>query len=324
MTDLRILADLRLPEAEAQFLRDGVAPHELLLSKMPAGSALAQARVDPRFATADIVFGQPAAEAVLASERLRWIHISSAGYARYDTREFRAVAKAKGLIVTNSSTIYAEACADQVLAFMLAQSRRLPEALQTRCSHTAPEWQQLRNTMVPLRGAKVLILGFGAIARRLVKLLEPFEMKITALRRQAGPEEGVSIITEEQLASALGTADHVINILPASEATERFVSTERLAAMAPGAVFYNIGRGNMVDQVALHAALRSGHIGAAWLDVTDPEPLPDDHPLRNEERCFITPHIAGGQKDEIGILTRHFLANLRLFLAGAPLRDRVV
>jgi len=170
----------------------------------------------------------------------------------------------------------------------------------------------------------IAFLGFGSIARRLVELLRPFAMEIVALRRKPGSEAGVSIITEEQLPAALGAADHVVNILPASEATEGFFSVERLTAMAPGAVFYNIGRGTTVDQAALLMALRTGHLGAAWLDVTDPEPLPEDHPLRGEERCFITPHIAGGHADEAGTLVKHFLANFRLFLKGDALQDRVI
>jgi phosphoglycerate dehydrogenase-like enzyme len=94
--------------------------------------------------------------------------------------------------------------------------------------------------------------------------------------------------------------------------------------MKPGAIFYNIGRGATVNQEALVEALHSGRIAAAWLDVTDPEPLPDDHPLRREPNCFITPHIAGGHVDETGTLVRHFLGNLERFVRGDPLVDRVM
>ncbi len=324
MANFRIYADLLLPGDAARLLTEGVSPHETLFSQKPAGSALVRAEVDARFATVDVAFGQPDEAAVLASDRLRWIHISSAGYTRYDTPEFRQAAKARGLMVTTSSTVYAEPCADQVLAFMLAQSRQLPVALDTRCTHQDPRWQAFRNTCVPLKGANVLILGYGAIGRRLVELLRPYEMEIVALRRQAVSEEGVTVITAEQLPAALGKAQHVINILPASGATVDFFSAERFAAMAPGAVFYNIGRGDTVNQEALLAALRSGRLGAAWLDVTSPEPLADDHPLRREPRCHITPHVAGGQADEKGVLVRHFLANFQRFLEGAPLKDRVI
>jgi len=94
--------------------------------------------------------------------------------------------------------------------------------------------------------------------------------------------------------------------------------------MKKGAVLYNIGRGATVDQEALLAALTSGHLAAAWLDVTEPEPLPSGHPLLKVPNFFITPHIAGGHRNELQMLVRHFLKNLPLFLEGAPLQDRVM
>jgi phosphoglycerate dehydrogenase-like enzyme len=134
----------------------------------------------------------------------------------------------------------------------------------------------------------------------------------------------VPVITEEQLPAALAEADHVINILPDNADSIRFFSTRRFAMMKRGAIFYNIGRGTTVDQDALVAALNSGHLGAAWLDVTDPEPLPTDHPLLKAPNCFITPHIAGGHLNESQTLVRHFLSNLRRFEAGVPLVDRIM
>jgi phosphoglycerate dehydrogenase-like enzyme len=94
--------------------------------------------------------------------------------------------------------------------------------------------------------------------------------------------------------------------------------------LQPGSVFYNIGRGTTVDQNALREALRSGRLQAAWLDVTDPEPLPEDHPLWREPNCFITPHVAGGQRDEVKTLVRHFVDNFQRFVRGTPLFDRVM
>jgi phosphoglycerate dehydrogenase-like enzyme len=94
--------------------------------------------------------------------------------------------------------------------------------------------------------------------------------------------------------------------------------------MKRGAVFHNIGRGATVDQEALLAALRSGQVGTAWLDVTSPEPLPEGHPLWAEPNCHITPHVAGGHTDESVTLVRHFLDNLRRYEKGEPLLDRVI
>ncbi len=157
-----------------------------------------------------------------------------------------------------------------------------------------------------------------------MKLLAPFDMNITAMRRHPRGDEGCQTVTAEELPTALATADHVINILPDNAGSQNFMDATRFAEMKPGAVFYNIGRGTTVDQDALLDTLRSGHLAAAWLDVTEPEPLPADHPLRLEPHCFITPHIAGGHRGEAETLVRHFLANLRRFEAGEPLHDRVM
>jgi phosphoglycerate dehydrogenase-like enzyme len=261
---------------------------------------------------------------VLQAHGLRWLQITSAGFTRYDTPEFRAAAGARGLQVTNSSTVYAEACAEHVFAFMLAQARQLPAAIGTRCAGGSMPWLQLRDTSVCLLNQKAVILGYGAIASRLVAMLAPFHMKITALRRHPRSDEVVPTITPENLTDVLATADHVINILPENADSVHFISTERLKQMKRGAILYNIGRGKTVDQDALLASLQSGHLGGAWLDVTDPEPLPDGHPLWTAPRCFITPHTARGHAGESETLVRHFLENFQRFLAGSPLQDRIM
>ena len=122
----------------------------------------------------------------------------------------------------------------------------------------------------------------------------------------------------------LPLADHLINILPDNPSTERFVTAGRLAMLKPGAIYYNIGRGTTVDQAALLEALQSRCLAAAYLDVTDPEPLPPDHPPWTTPNCFITPHTAGGQAREQYRLVEHFLANVKRFQRGEPLLDRVI
>ncbi|HWH70346.1 MAG TPA: NAD(P)-dependent oxidoreductase, partial [Candidatus Sulfotelmatobacter sp.] len=158
----------------------------------------------------------------------------------------------------------------------------------------------------------------------LTELLQPFHMKLLAYRRKARGDEGVPVITPDHLAHTLNEADHVVDILPDSAETRHFFDATRFSQIKPGAVFYNIGRGATVEQAALLAALRSGRLRAAWLDVTEPEPLPDDHPLWGEPNCFITPHVAGGHLDEAKTLVRHFLNNLERFVRGEPLLDRVM
>jgi phosphoglycerate dehydrogenase-like enzyme len=324
MNTLKIFSDLPWGGSARAMLADGVAPHELLWPARPAVSVLAASGPDPAFAGADIAFGQPGADVVLQSRRLRWLHLASAGFTRFDTPEFRAAAARRRLLVTNSSAVYAGPCAEQVFAFMLAQARQLPLTLASRCANGSDQWNQLRNQCASLSHQNVLLLGFGAIARRLVELLRPFEPDIAAFRREARGDEGVPVVTPGQLPAALASADQVVNLLPDNADSRYFFSAERLAILKPGAVFYNIGRGTTVDQAALLAALESGRLAAAWLDVTDPEPLPPDHPLVSAPNCHLTPHIAGGHRNEAESLVRHFLANFRRFLADAPLRDRIM
>jgi len=170
----------------------------------------------------------------------------------------------------------------------------------------------------------VVILGFGSIAERLVEMLAPFEMKITAMRRHPSGRENVATVTPENLAAALSTADHVVDILPDNADSVRFITKERLCQMKRGAIFYNIGRGTTVDQAALVESLHTGHLTAAWLDVTDPEPLPEGHPLLSAPNCFITPHTAGGHRNEGETLVRHFLENFRQFVRNEPLDNRIM
>lgn len=324
MQTLRIFSDTFLGKAAAEQLSTGAAPHEIVLPPSLATSALVRNAAPPSLSEIDVAFGQPDVASILASTRLRWVHLTSAGYTRYDTSEFRAAAKARGLIVTNSTSVYAEPCAEHVFAFMLANARRLPESLRSRFPNGSAPWSKLRHSSPLLRHQNVVILGFGGIATRLVEMLRPFDVQIAALRREARGNEGVRIITLAELPSALAQADHVVNILPANASSDGFVSAERLAMMKPGAVLYNIGRGTTVDQSALAQALHSGHLGAAWLDVTEPEPLPEGHPLLTAPNCFITPHVAGGHENESGSLVRHFLTNLQRFVAEQPLLDRVI
>ena len=167
------------------------------------------------------------------------------------------------------------------------------------------------------------MLGYGAIGRRLSELLRPFHVEVIAFRRRAGEESGVRFVTQGGLASVLREVDHVVNILPANPATDSFVDERFLAACNPGVRFYNVGRGTTVDQSALASALRNGLLACAYLDVTEPEPLPPEHELWRTPNCFITPHTAGGRHDQDETLVRHFLRNLDAFEKGGSMVDRI-
>jgi phosphoglycerate dehydrogenase-like enzyme len=321
---LTIWCNSQLSSTAQTLLEDGTKAHQLLFAPSLASSNLAVAPPDPALAGADIAFGQPDAQSVIANTRIRWVHLTTAGYTRYDNEEVREAVRGRGAMLTNSSGVYAEPCAQHAVAFMLAQARQLPQALDEQ--RTSRGWPslELRARSRLLNGQRVVMLSFGAIARRIAELLAPFEMNLSAVRRTRVGDEAVDIVAPSELPDQLAAADHVINILPDNPSTRGFVNSEILKQIKPGAVFYNIGRGTTVDQSALLTALRSGRLGAAYLDVTDPEPLPADHPLWTAPNCFITPHTAGGFAGEDDALVRHFLANLGRFVQGAELVNRVI
>lgn len=320
---LKIYVDFTLSPELLQRLQAGTQGHQLILPAKPA-SVLSLGEIEPSFYDADIAFGQPITSEIEKSASLKWIQVSSSGITRYDTEAFRSFATSHQLKLSNSASVFNEACADHTLAFMLAQSRRLPQGLASQTANATDEWNQLRSDSVSLKGQTALILGFGAIGRRLAERLAPFKMQLTAYRRHARGDEGMPVVDSSSLPAALAQADHIINILPDSEATRHFFDDNRFKQMKSGSVFYNIGRGTTVDQDALAKALQSNTLKEAWLDVTDPEPLPADHPLRSLQNCFITPHTAGGHSGEAAACIDHFIQNLKRFTSGQDLIDRVI
>ena len=305
-------------------LREATAHHRLLIADKPNSHNLQAGGADPRLAEADVAFGQPDVATVMASQRLKWVHLTTAGYERYAGEDFRRALRSRKAILTNSSSVYCEPVAQHAVAMMLALARNLPQAWDAQRTDHAWPYRQLRAQSRLLTQQTALLLGFGAIGKRLVKLLTPFGMNLIAVRTRVLGDEPCRTCAAADLEQVLPLADHVVSSLPGGTTTRNYMNESRFAAMKPGAVFYNVGRGTTVDQDALLAALRSGRLGAAYLDVTEPEPLPPDHPLWTAPNCHITPHSAGGHVDEPLRIVRHFLANLKRFDQGEALLDRIV
>ncbi|HEX8341869.1 MAG TPA: NAD(P)-dependent oxidoreductase, partial [Tepidisphaeraceae bacterium] len=181
----------------------------------------------------------------------------------------------------------------------------------------------LRAQSTILGGQKTLVVGYGAIARRLIELLQPFHLNVTAFRRKPRGDEAAPTLPIDELDAHLGDARIVINILPLSDETSGFFDAGRFARFHPGAFYLNVGRGDTNDQDALADALESGLVAAAYLDVTSPEPLPTDHRLWHLPTCHITPHTAGGSHDEPRRMIAHFVENLERFTSGKEPIDRI-
>jgi phosphoglycerate dehydrogenase-like enzyme len=188
-----------------------------------------------------------------------------------------------GVKVYDASGARDTAVAEWVLAVILASTRTLPELRDRQREH---RWESRESS--ELAGSTVLILGYGEIGAAVEARLDPFDVELIRVAHHARP--GVHAV--DDLSSLLGGAEIVVVLLPLTPETEGLLDAEMLGFLRPGALLVNAARGPIVDTGALLALLRAGHVRAA-LDVTDPEPLPDDHPLWDAPGVLITPHFAG-------------------------------
>ncbi|MFI5358261.1 MAG: NAD(P)-dependent oxidoreductase, partial [Opitutales bacterium] len=244
---LTIWCNAKFNDAVTRLLTDGTRAHQLVISSQASANVLVAGGADPAMAEADVAFGQPDAGECLRWTKLRWVEVTTAGYTRYDTPEFREAFRARGAMLTTASGVFADPCAQHVLAMMLALGRNLLPSHRDQLTDHAWHYEQRRYDSRLLTGQTVVLLGYGAIGRRLAELLAPFGMKIYAVRRSVRSETGVHIIPEEKISAVLPLADHVVNILPDNAATRNYVNARRLACFKPGVKFYNVGRGTTVD-----------------------------------------------------------------------------
>jgi phosphoglycerate dehydrogenase-like enzyme len=246
--------------------------------------------------------------ALKATPAARWVQLPFAGIER--------VAEA-GLLDTDhtwtcAKGAYAEPVAEHALMLALAGLRLLRRRISAR------SWGE--NGGESLYDQPVTILGGGGIATSLISLLTPMRCPVTVVRRQADPLAGAArTLRTEQRIEALAGAKVVVVALALTRATEHIIGPAELAAMRPDAWLVNVARGRHVDTGALVTALRERAIGGAALDVTDPEPLPDGHPLWDLDNCIITPHTADTEEMIDRLLGRRIEANVAAFAAGQPL-----
>ena len=240
-----------------------------------------------------------------AAPQLRWIQLPYAGIEPY--LEFLDGER----LWTCGKGVYAEPVAEMALGMLLAGMRGLTTYLPAR-RWLGPEGRNLR-------GAAVTILGGGGITEELLKLLEPFDCDVTVLRRHAAPLAGANVVGPESLTAALAGADAVVVALALTAETRGIIDASALDAMPEHCWLVNVARGEHVVTADLVAALRSGAIAGAGLDVTDPEPLPDGHELWDIPNCIITPHVGNTPEMGLELLNRRVTENVRRYAAGEPL-----
>jgi phosphoglycerate dehydrogenase-like enzyme len=255
---------------------------------------------------------QAMAETLRAATKLKWLNSIYAGldFLPMD------VLTSRGITVTNGAGINAITIAEYVVMGMLTIAKGYREVVQAQTRH---EWLLDSPGKRELAGSKALLLGYGAIGRLIEPRLAAFDVEVSVVRRSPGD----NTLGPDEWRARLGEFDWVILAVPATPETEAMIGASELAAMKSDAVIVNIARGSVIDQSALVDALERKAIGAAFLDVTTPEPLPADHPLWALPNAHITMHLSGrAQTLMFQRSGERFLANLSKYLRGEAIGPR--
>lgn len=250
---------------------------------------------------------------ISAATNLKWLNSIYAGVDGMPLAQL----KAQGTVVTNGAGINAITIAEYVVMGMLAVAKGYREVVRAQDQH---EWLLDSPGKVELFGSKALLLGYGAIGKLIEERLKPFGVDVTVVRRTPGPTS----LAPDAWRARLDQFDWVILAVPATPETENMIGAAELATMKQSATLINIARGSVVEQDALVKALQDKQIGAAFLDVTTPEPLPADHPLWSLDNAHVTMHLSGRAQDKMFIRSAtRFLENLTRYRTGEPLEPQV-
>jgi len=258
-------------------------------------------------ASAEVLFGrwapEPSFQQALGAA-VRWVHVAASGVDAFDP------AVAAGRTFTCSKGLVAGPISEFVMAAMLAHEKRIP---QVWVDGPAPMGSIPLGT---LRGRTLGIIGLGEVGRALARKAAAFDMEVLATRRRPEPEPGVRSV---ELTELLERSDHVVVAAALTDDTVGMLDDRAFEQLRPGAHLVNISRGAIVDQDALRRALDRDQLAAASLDVTDPEPLPEDHWMWHHPRVRISPHVSWSGGDTERAAVDRFVENLRRYLAGDEL-----
>jgi phosphoglycerate dehydrogenase-like enzyme len=243
-----------------------------------------------------------------AAPSVSWVQLPFAGV---DAFSDLIAAHGDSVLFTSAKGAYAEPVAEHAIALTLATLRVLPARARASSWATEPEG-------VSLYGRRVVVIGAGGIALEYIRLLAPFDVDVTVVRRSSSPVPGAArTVTTDALDEVLPTADVVMIAAAMTSGTAKLFGPRQFSLMQPSARLVNIARGGLVDTDALVEALRTGAIAGAGVDVTDPEPLPDGHPLWDAPGAIITPHQADTPEMVAPLLAERVRVNVTAFLAGS-------
>lgn len=267
----------------------------------------------------EVFFGMLKPQLLREATHLKWMQCSFAGIDRYTDPSIYA-----GKVqVTNASGAYGITISEHMLTVLLMLMRRMPEYHEMQKKR---EWYcvgQIKSVM----NSVITVVGVGDIGSNFAKRVLPMGAFVRGVRRTNGPKPDFvdEIYTVDRLDEAIAGADVVALCLPGTDETRRMFDRERMLKMKEGAILLNVGRGSAVDLMALDELLRSGHLGGAGIDVTEPEPLPPEHPLWTAPHALITPHISGNTSLPLtcDIIVDIFLDNLERYAKGETLKHQV-
>lgn len=251
---------------------------------------------------------------IMNAPQLKWLHTFSAGV---DSPFFIQLME-RGVRLTNSSGATASPIAQTAILYMLALSRNVRAWMRHQDKR---EWE--RHSFVELDGSRLAVIGMGPIGEEVARLGVALNMNVEAIRRTPSGKEPCPTFSFDQLHNVVSRADWVVVALPLTPDTRQLFNKSLFATMQQGSYFVNVGRGELVDESALIAALQSGHLGGAALDVFETEPLSPDSPLWNMDNVIITPHSSGASQTSGLRAEEIFIENLAAYMAGTSLRNEV-
>lgn len=276
---------------------------------------------------ADVVLGYPGDgpdglnQVIASAPRARWVQGMSAGAGQHVAGAGLAAEDLERVAVTTSSGAHAGPLAEFSLMGLLHFAKHVPELL---ASQRAKEWPSRRRPVRELRGQTMLIVGLGEIGVETARLAKALGMHVVGVKRSPSEVDHVDEVHgNDRLAELVARADAIVVTLPITPETDGLLSAEILAAIKPGAVLTNVGRGAVIDEQALVDRLRDGTLGGAALDVFADEPLAPESPLWELPNVLISPHVSALSERENERIVDLFVANLERFLAGRPLLKRV-
>jgi len=269
----------------------------------------------------DAMIGFCTAELIAAAKELVWVQIYWAG--AESCLSVDEVADGT-VLMSNMQKMSSPVIAEHAIAMMMALSRNLPQFVGLMKDGDWSVGRKATDGMMPVAGKKLLVAGLGGIGMEVARLGAALGMQVSGTRNSSrnGPDYVDYVGLSHELNELAASADVIVNALPATDSTLNLFDAEVFGAAKAGAIFINVGRGNTVVTDDLLAALESGRISAAGLDVTDPEPLPASSPLWQRDDVIITPHVAGsgGERERHTVLLRE---NIRRYVAGEPLLNVV-